>query len=79
MNETDFDSIEPNVSESHALLLSDSSFIRFVPDDDWRDTTAFIRFRAWDQTVGSSGDYETILNYGGIQPFSEDFDSGFLV
>ncbi len=58
-----------SVSNSSALLLRSTDFIRFIPNNQ-NATTGDITFRAWDQTSGSFGTkVDTSVN-GGTTAFS---------
>lgn len=57
------------VSEGSALLLSSSSYIRFVPNGA-TGTTAGFAYRAWDQTSGSTGTKVDASVTGGQTAFS---------
>ncbi|MFE8701780.1 InlB B-repeat-containing protein, partial [Cytobacillus sp. FJAT-54145] len=58
------------LSETHALLLSGNSYLRYVPNGKFGET-ATVEFRAWDQTDGSSeGSYQNITTNGGQTAFS---------
>ena len=59
------------VSNTWAVLLSDTSWIRFVPAANYFGPSGDLRFRAWDQTMGSNGqrDVDVSVN-GGNTAFS---------
>ena len=67
------------VSDSSAVLLTDSAQIRFVPSPDFEGTPAGIVYRAWDQTFGSEGDtgVDTTIS-GGTTAFSLLHDTATL-
>ena len=43
------------VTDNAAVLLSDATLIRFVPNVDYNGSAGDITFRAWDQTSGVNG------------------------
>lgn len=58
------------VSNTNALLLSDASWLRFVPATDFSGESGAISFRAWDRSSGSNGQrVDTSIN-GGNTAFS---------
>lgn len=61
-----------NVTPATALLLSDASWLRFVPAADYHGPAGSLAFRAWDRTVGGNGqpNIDTTAN-GGNTAFSE--------
>lgn len=60
-----------SVDAAHALLLRDTDLIRFQPDPDWNGAVPDgLRFRAWDRTSGSAGDYADTSVTGGTTAFS---------
>ena len=65
------------VSDSNALLLRATDFIRFVPDGENADTASF-DFRAWDQTSGLSGTKVDTSTNGGITAFSTATDTAAI-
>ena len=59
------------VSDSAAVLLDAGARIRFVPDADYAGPAGELHFRAWDQSVGSSGDVGHAIDAtGGATAFS---------
>jgi hypothetical protein len=59
------------VSDVSARLLSATAWIRFVPATDWTGIVdSGIAFRAWDQSVGMSGDLADATVGGGTTAFS---------
>ena len=58
------------VSGTNALLLSDASWLRFVPAADFSGQSGAITFRAWDRTSGSNGQRVDVSINGGITAFS---------
>ncbi|MEZ5935207.1 MAG: LamG-like jellyroll fold domain-containing protein [Alphaproteobacteria bacterium] len=67
------------VSDNAALLLDASARLRFIPDAGYAGSATFT-FRAWDQTIGSSGEsgVDVSIN-GGMTAFSLDADTGAIV
>ena len=65
------------VSDSSALLLDASGRLRFVPDAGF-DGNATFTFRAWDQTVGSSGEIVDASVNGGTTAYSATSDSASI-
>ncbi|MET0637378.1 MAG: GEVED domain-containing protein [Chitinophagaceae bacterium] len=61
---------------SNALLLTDSSRLRFVPSGEG---TATITFKAWDQTTGSNGASANTTTSGGTSAFSTATESASVV
>lgn len=61
------------VSLPLAVLLDESSRIRFVPKEGYIGTSSF-RFRAWDQDIGTSGGAANAETGGGNSAFSETAD-----
>ena len=61
----------PAVSNDAALLLQPGDLIRYLPDHI-RGETAFLIFRAWDQTSGTAGDIADTSTNGGSTAFSTD-------
>ena len=57
------------VSDASALLLSNSDFLRFVPDGQNADSANF-DFRAWDHTSGIAGNKVDTSTNGGTTTFS---------
>ena len=53
---TTWTAIDPTVSDSNALLLTNTDSIRFLPDGT-NNNTASLTFRAWDETEGSVDTY----------------------
>ena len=67
-----------NVSESSALLLDDSTRIRFVPAPNYNGD-ATISYRAWDQTTGTEGDKIAVAgNSGGSNTLSTERDTATI-
>jgi len=65
---TNFSAVLP--SDSSATLLAPAANIRFVPDADYNGIPE-ITFRAWDQTLGTSGDTGVDVSAnGGATPYS---------
>ena len=60
------------VADASAVLLDDAAVLRFEPNAGYAGT-AELRFRAWDQTSGQSGDsgVDATLT-GGVSAFSSD-------
>ena len=58
------------VSDAAAVLLEETSLVRFVPDNEFFGVSSF-NFRAWDQTTGINGDtgVDTTVN-GGTTAYS---------
>jgi hypothetical protein len=66
------------VSESSALLLSDTDRVRFSPNAI-SGTTGSLTFRAWDQSSGSAGTkVDTSIN-GGTAAFSTQLESAVIM
>lgn len=59
------------VSDTNALLLSDTSWLRFVPAPDFYGDAA-ATFRAWDRTSGTNGQRVDVSIHGGATAFSGD-------
>ena len=59
------------ISDTAALLLSDTSWLRFVPAPNYSGPSGVLTFRAWDRTSGANGqrDVDVSLN-GGNTAFS---------
>ncbi|MCA9141742.1 MAG: FG-GAP repeat protein [Planctomycetaceae bacterium] len=57
------------VSTPQARLLASTARLRFVPNPDFSGT-ATLRFRAWDQTVGTAGTEHDTSASGGTSAFS---------
>ncbi len=66
------------VSGTSALLLSDTDYVRFVPNGV-SGTVASFDFRAWDQTSGSAGTKVSVASNGGSTPYSSAFESASIV
>ncbi|MGL5096626.1 MAG: hypothetical protein ACRDD1_13615, partial [Planctomycetia bacterium] len=64
-------------SNSRALLLSANARLRFLPASGSKTGRSQLIFRAWDQTVGRSGQYFGITQAGGSSAFSSVADSAF--
>ncbi len=59
------------VANNNALLLRDTDLVRFQPGSNWNGTVATgITFRAWDQVVGTQGNYADASANGGATTFS---------
>jgi hypothetical protein len=58
------------VSASTALLLSNTTLIRFVPSTGFLGT-ATLTYLAWDQTSGTAGNKVSIVATGGTSAFSK--------
>ena len=59
------------VLNSSALLLKDTSSLRFIPDASFQNAqSANITFRAWDQTSGTQGTKVDTTTNGGTTAFS---------
>ncbi|MDJ0893046.1 MAG: DUF2341 domain-containing protein, partial [Gammaproteobacteria bacterium] len=61
------------VSDSAAVLLDATATVRYVPDPAYTGTAGNLLFRAWDQTIGTSGDTGisiTAIGTGGTRAFS---------
>lgn len=58
------------VSETAALLLSDTSWLRFVPALNYTGPSDNLTFRAWDQTTGANGQRVDVSQNGGNSAFS---------
>jgi hypothetical protein len=58
------------VSSTNALLLSDASWLRFVPAADFSGQSGAVTFRAWDRTGGSNGQRADVSINGGVTAFS---------
>ncbi|MEM8679962.1 MAG: Ig-like domain-containing protein, partial [Planctomycetota bacterium] len=54
-----------SVSSSSATLLDDNAQVRFVPQAEYSGTAGALRFRAWDQSAGASGDQGVDLTSAG--------------
>ena len=65
------------VSDSSALLLSPSAKVRFTPDPSFAGQATFT-FRAWDQTVGSSGEIVDASVNGGSTAYSALSDTASI-
>jgi len=69
------------VSDTSAILLDPAAKIRFVPDANFSGI-AEITFRAWDQTVGNSGDAGVDLSAWGVNSVTAsdtpDILTGFI-
>jgi hypothetical protein len=59
------------VSNSSALLLTDTSQVYFVPNQSWYGTSS-LTYRAWDQTSGALGTKVDTTTNGGTTAFSTD-------
>lgn len=59
------------ISDTQAILLRDTDWIRFVPAPNFSGPAGSMTFRAWDQTSGAAGDQQvdTSVN-GGSTAFS---------
>jgi hypothetical protein len=60
------------VTDTGAVLLGDTSRIRFVPSPNYFGSSISLDIRAWDQTSGVSGDRVDITINGGTTAFSVD-------
>lgn len=58
------------VSDTAALLLSDTAALRFVPAADYFGPSGDLTFRAWDQTSGANGQRVDVSINGGSTAFS---------
>ncbi|PON16855.1 hypothetical protein C2W62_16245 [Candidatus Entotheonella serta] len=59
--------------DTSAVLLNEAELIRFVPNSSYSGPADDITFRAWDQTVGASGDTSVDVSaQGGSNPYSID-------
>lgn len=59
------------VSETAAVLLYDTAWLRFVPSKDYFGGSDSLSFRAWDRTIGSNGQRDADVSVvGGSSPFS---------
>lgn len=60
-----------SVSDSNALLFSETSRLAFEPAPDYSGTfTKALAVRAWDQTSGNAGSYADTSSSGGMTAFS---------
>ncbi|NVJ90387.1 MAG: tandem-95 repeat protein, partial [Methylocystaceae bacterium] len=61
------------LSESNAILLDESSMVRFVPNEDFNGSES-LQFRLWDGTQGTNQELYDISSSGtgGYYPFSQD-------
>lgn len=66
-----------SVSNTAALLLSNTAKLRFVPNADYNGQ-AYISFRAWDQTSGISGTKVDVSTNGGGTAFSAESDTATI-
>jgi hypothetical protein len=67
------------VSDSNAVLLDASSRIRFVPAPGYDGPAGDLTFRAWDQTLGATGDTGVVIAAtGGETPFSDATETATL-
>ncbi|WP_238593771.1 VCBS domain-containing protein [Endozoicomonas atrinae] len=66
-----------SLSDSHALLLSASDHVRFVPNTGFTGQADF-NFRLWDETSGSSGTYADTSTNGGSSAFSAEVDQALI-
>ena len=62
-----------SVSANSSLLLRDTDSVRFVPDGQNGDT-AFVTFKAWDQTSGAAGTKVDTSVFGGTTAFSSQVE-----
>ena len=67
----------PALSESSALLLRATDYVRFVPDT-LNGTTATLTYRAWDQSAGTTGSQLDAGTNGGSTPFSTATDTATI-
>ena len=68
-----------SVSDFNAVLLDTTEFIRFVPNTNYNGTAGTISFRAWDQTAGSSGEFNINVSTNGLtSPYSTDVETATL-
>lgn len=67
----------PSLSESTALLLRATDYVRFVPDT-LNGTTASLTYRAWDQSAGGPGSQMDAGTNGGSTPFSTATDTATI-
>ncbi len=63
-------------SAGSALLLSNSSKIRFVPDEGYNGT-ATIQYKAWDRAAGQSGDLG-VDTTGSLNSFSDEIETATI-
>ncbi len=66
------------VSLSNALLLHDTSYLRFIPAADYHGTSGPIGFKAYDRTSGTLGSYVDTVPDGGTSAFSTNRDNASL-
>jgi len=71
------------LSDSHALLLSEEGWVRYVPDEEKGETASF-SFRAWDKSsgaaaVGATPSYVDVSTNGNATAFSSDIATASLV
>ncbi len=67
------------VSDYNAVLLDTTEYIRFVPNANYNGSAGTISFRAWDQTVGSSGAININVSTNGLTtPYSVDSETATL-
>ncbi len=66
-------------NDTSAVLLDDTALIRFVPNASYNGPAGDITFRAWDQTVGTSGDTSVNASaQGGSNAYSIDAETATL-
>lgn len=53
------------VSDTAAVLLSDTSWLRFVPKTNYSGLSGNLLFRAWDRTTGSNGQRDVSASVNG--------------
>jgi len=69
-----------NVSTGNALLLSPTSLLRFLPNENYNGPSGNIEFHAWDRTtVEVAGDYADIAATGGSTAFSTATETASLI
>ena len=66
------------VSDSSALLLRSTDFVRFEPNGE-NGTTKDFTFRAWDGTSGTAGSKVDASTNGGTTAFSTDTETASIV
>ncbi|MFO0455309.1 MAG: Ig-like domain-containing protein, partial [Planctomycetota bacterium] len=68
-----------NQTNELALLLGPTAQLRLLPFGDLNGSLSnAITFRAWDQAIGSEGQYTVITSTGGSSPFSTASDSATI-
>jgi len=69
LNNTDWVNIT-GVSATHALLLGDADYVRYIPGMDQNSGFASIEYQAWDQTSGVIAGFGDASVNGGTTAFS---------